>query len=183
MPPFFCRIIDHLASSSTPSPISATHHATDFFIDASHELALFILNVNKKFKLKSVPYFCNNYGDNCSVYARNENIFCVNCQILLYFGGEKVNSNVMLFALLQNNPVSFDKILFAVKTCEKFHTERLPIVLRTWGKFAFYLRMFSDVQGTVTLLKKKTKWLVFHFCYSRLWFLSVLLFYLLNCFI
>jgi hypothetical protein len=50
---------------------------TDFTIDAAHELALFMWNVDKKLTLKSVPYFCSRYGADCAIYAREENIFCV----------------------------------------------------------------------------------------------------------
>lgn len=50
---------------------------TDFSIDAAHELALFIWNVDQSLKLKSVPYFCKSYGPNCSIYARHETIYCV----------------------------------------------------------------------------------------------------------
>lgn len=47
---------------------------------------------------------------------------------------------------LQGNPISLDKVLFAVKTCEKYHKERLPIVLRTWAQFTIHMRVFSDVR-------------------------------------
>lgn len=47
---------------------------------------------------------------------------------------------------LQGNPISHDKVLFAVKTCEKYHKERLPIILRTWAQFTIHLRIFSDVE-------------------------------------
>jgi hypothetical protein len=50
---------------------------TDFTIDAAHELALFIWNVDNNLALKSVPYFCSRYGLECAIYAKEENIFCV----------------------------------------------------------------------------------------------------------
>lgn len=50
---------------------------TDFTIDAAHELALFIWNVDKNLVLKSVPYFCSRYGLECAIYAKEENVFCV----------------------------------------------------------------------------------------------------------
>lgn len=46
----------------------------------------------------------------------------------------------------QGNPISLDKVLFAVKTCEKYHKERLPIILRTWAPFTIHLRIYSDVR-------------------------------------
>lgn len=51
----------------------------------------------------------------------------------------------MLYSL-QGNPISLDKVLFAVKTCEKYHKERTKIILRTWAQFTIHLRIFSDVR-------------------------------------
>lgn len=45
----------------------------------------------------------------------------------------------------QGKPISLDKVLFAVKTCKKYHKERLPVILQTWARFTFHLRLFSDV--------------------------------------
>jgi UDP-glucose:O-linked fucose beta-1,3-glucosyltransferase len=45
---------------------------------------------------------------------------------------------------LQGNAISLDKVLFAVKTCEKYHEERMPFILKTWAKNTFHLRIFSD---------------------------------------
>ena len=45
--------------------------------------------------------------------------------------------------------------LFAVKTCEKFHEERLPVVRETWANAAFNVEYFSETAdpkyGTVVL--------------------------------
>ena len=66
------RLVNHLSlSSQQPNML------TDFTIDAAHELALFIWNVDKNLVLKSVPYFCSRYGLKCAIYAKEENIFCV----------------------------------------------------------------------------------------------------------
>ena len=47
------------------------------------------------------------------------------------------------------------KTKFAVKTCEKFHAERLPIIFETWAKAALNIQYFSEVAdpeyGTVHL--------------------------------
>jgi UDP-glucose:O-linked fucose beta-1,3-glucosyltransferase len=45
---------------------------------------------------------------------------------------------------LQDNAISLDKVLFAVKTCGKYHKERIPLILKTWGRFTIHLRIFSD---------------------------------------
>lgn len=41
--------------------------------------------------------------------------------------------------------VGVEQMMFAVKSYEKFHTERLPVVLNTWGKQAHHMRIFSNV--------------------------------------
>lgn len=66
---FIIRLVERLLPSFKP--------ATDFSIDASHELALFVWNVDKNLNLKTVPYFCSRYGSECAIYARDENIYCV----------------------------------------------------------------------------------------------------------
>lgn len=42
---------------------------------------------------------------------------------------------------------TFHKIIVTVKTCQKFHRERLSVVLNTWGKYVPHLRLFSDIRG------------------------------------
>ena len=39
------------------------------------------------------------------------------------------------------------RTLFAVKTCKKYHKERLPILLETWGKAALNIEYFSDTRS------------------------------------
>lgn len=38
-------------------------------------------------------------------------------------------------------------IYFAVKTCQKFHEDRLKVVKETWGKHAVHINFFSDKEG------------------------------------
>ena len=46
-----------------------------------------------------------------------------------------------------------ENIYFAVKTCAKFHTERIPVIKRTWAKYATNIGYFSDVVGTITFIR------------------------------
>ena len=39
-----------------------------------------------------------------------------------------------------------EKVLFGVKTCEKFHKERLPVIRDTWAKAALNIMYFSEVE-------------------------------------
>lgn len=42
-------------------------------------------------------------------------------------------------------PVSKEDVFVAVKTCKKFHLERVPVVKATWEKDAAFLEYYSDV--------------------------------------
>jgi UDP-glucose:O-linked fucose beta-1,3-glucosyltransferase len=43
--------------------------------------------------------------------------------------------------------VEKESIFFAVKTCGKYHEERVPVVKRTWARHATRIQFFSDVEG------------------------------------
>ncbi|XP_057656470.1 uncharacterized protein LOC130894005 isoform X2 [Diorhabda carinulata] len=45
-----------------------------------------------------------------------------------------------------DNLVPRQNIYFAVKTCKKFHRDRVPIVKNTWGKYATVIKFFSDTE-------------------------------------
>jgi len=38
---------------------------------------------------------------------------------------------------------------FAVKTCSKYHKDRIPIVKHTWAKYVFHIGFYSDSEGNV----------------------------------
>ena len=38
---------------------------------------------------------------------------------------------------------------FAVKTCSKYHKDRIPIVKHTWAKHVFHIGFYSDSKGNV----------------------------------
>jgi Fringe-like. len=38
---------------------------------------------------------------------------------------------------------------FAVKTCSKYHKDRIPIVKHTWAKHVFHIGFYSDCEGNV----------------------------------
>ena len=56
-----------------------------------------------------------------------------------------------------------EETLFAIKTCKKYHSERLPIIMETWSKAALNIEYFSeeaeDKYGTKVLpeVKKNTE--------------------------
>ena len=44
---------------------------------------------------------------------------------------------------------STNNILFAVKTCSKFHKDRVPVIQETWGREAKHIRYYSDSAGII----------------------------------
>uniref|UniRef100_A0A7N8X9W7 Beta 3-glucosyltransferase b n=1 Tax=Mastacembelus armatus TaxID=205130 RepID=A0A7N8X9W7_9TELE len=68
----------------------------------------------------SVPEFCTEPRQNC---ATTFTTYLPNC----------------------GDPVSKNDLFVAVKTCQKFHSERVPVVKATWEKDAGFLEYYSDV--------------------------------------
>lgn len=94
-----------------------------FSIDVKHEVAMFFFDNEQGTRLTDVPEFCINKAlkeDSCVSTVQYEEPSC----------GE-VNSN---------------DILIAVKTCEKFHNDRVPVVQKTVGVHAKNIRYYSDVE-------------------------------------
>ncbi|XP_023197573.1 beta-1,3-glucosyltransferase-like isoform X1 [Xiphophorus maculatus] len=100
--------------------IQSENLKSDFTIDLTHEIALFIWEEGRGPKLTTVPEFCTETRNNCATKFTN---YLPNC----------------------GNPVSKNNIFVAVKTCEKYHSVRVPVVKSTWEKHAVYLEYYSDV--------------------------------------
>ena len=93
----------------------------DFSIDVQHEVAMYIYNNKKGFNLTDVRDLCVNQNIDKSTCATNVNREIPNCGL-----------------------TSDDDIFIAVKTCEKFHKDRMPFVLKTIGKDAQHIKYYSD---------------------------------------
>lgn len=48
--------------------------------------------------------------------------------------------------------MALDNIYFAVKTCNKYHKERIPVIKKTWGKHAINIGYYSDKIGKLNLI-------------------------------
>ncbi|XP_039292917.1 beta-1,3-glucosyltransferase-like isoform X4 [Nilaparvata lugens] len=48
----------------------------------------------------------------------------------------------------KGDPIPKENIFFAVKTCAKFHQDRVPVVKSTWAKQTVFIEFFSHVQDT-----------------------------------
>uniref|UniRef100_A0A1A8S461 Beta 1,3-galactosyltransferase-like b n=1 Tax=Nothobranchius rachovii TaxID=451742 RepID=A0A1A8S461_9TELE len=93
---------------------------SDFTIDLTYEIAFFIWEEGRGPKLTAVPEFCSEPGDNC---ATSFTTYLPSC----------------------GDPVSKNNVFVAVKTCEKFHKDRVSVVKSTWEKDAGILEYYSDV--------------------------------------
>ncbi|XP_017760459.1 PREDICTED: beta-1,3-glucosyltransferase [Eufriesea mexicana] len=90
----------------------------DFSIDTSYEFASFVSKVNKKLQLTHVPEICIISNSDCATYPR----FFHPC----------------------GSSVTVENVYFAVKTCAKFHVERISVIKRTWAKYVTNIGYFSD---------------------------------------
>ncbi|OXU27395.1 hypothetical protein TSAR_013940 [Trichomalopsis sarcophagae] len=97
----------------------------DFSIDASYEFATFVLNEGKGARLTHVPEFCVVSNDNCATYPKP------------FYPCSKVPAK-------QNAYV-------AVKTCAKYHVERLAVIRKTWAQYAENIGYFTDTLGICNL--------------------------------
>ncbi|GLH10449.1 Uncharacterized protein GBIM_15415 [Gryllus bimaculatus] len=93
--------------------------STDFSIDPAHELALFIWNNGKGPRITHVPHLCLQNNEDCASYP-------------------------MPFTPC-SDPVSKKSIYFAVKTCGKFHHDRIPVIKKTWAKYVLNIGFYSEV--------------------------------------
>ncbi|KTF75305.1 hypothetical protein cypCar_00014551 [Cyprinus carpio] len=57
---------------------------------------------------------------------------------------EPLKSDFTIDLKHEGQPVKSDNIFVAVKTCKKFHSDRVPVVKKTWGKQASLLEYYSD---------------------------------------
>ncbi|XP_049952285.1 beta-1,3-glucosyltransferase isoform X1 [Schistocerca serialis cubense] len=91
----------------------------NFAIDAQYELAQFVWDDGKGPALVDTPFLCSKYRSMCATSPR----------LIRYCG----------------DAVSRSHIYFAIKTCSKFHKDRVPVIKKTWGKFTGYMEFYSDV--------------------------------------
>ncbi|XP_038056415.1 beta-1,3-glucosyltransferase-like [Patiria miniata] len=123
-------------------------HRMDFSIDVKHELAYYILNDGNGTRLTALPALCaGNVEENPAPRSDSEIRKALNKAIR--DGPQEEDGCVS--AHPKGLPtcaeaVLKEDILFAVKTCKKFHKDRVPIVQQTWGKHTSHIVFVSDVQ-------------------------------------
>ena len=97
----------------------------DFSIDVKHEVAMYIYNDGKGQRLNEIPEFCISRNINASDCAAT-----------------------VIYEEPDCGKVPADDIFIAVKTCEKYHSERLPVILQTIGKYAKHIVYYSDKENS-----------------------------------
>ncbi|XP_025911762.1 beta-1,3-glucosyltransferase isoform X2 [Apteryx mantelli] len=112
-------LVNKLANKLKSEPLKS-----DFTIDLKHEIALYIWQKGDGPHLTPVPEFCT---DDVNSYKVNH------CATTF--------SN---FLPLCGEPVKKEDVFVAVKTCRKFHGDRIPIVKQTWEREAALIEYYSD---------------------------------------
>uniref|UniRef100_A0A8B9UHG9 Beta 3-glucosyltransferase n=1 Tax=Anas zonorhyncha TaxID=75864 RepID=A0A8B9UHG9_9AVES len=112
-------LVNKLAVKLKSEPLKS-----DFTIDLKHEIALYIWQKGDGPHLTPVPEFCtddvNSYKvDQCATTFSN-------------------------FLPLCKDPVKKEDVFVAVKTCRKFHGDRIPVVKQTWEREAALIEYYSD---------------------------------------
>ncbi|KAJ8967510.1 hypothetical protein NQ314_002825 [Rhamnusium bicolor] len=102
------------------SRIKESTSTSDFSIDSSHELALFIWNKGAGQMLQHESALCNREQPHCAAFPTSFRV----CGSL----------------------VPKTSLYFAVKTCKKFHKDRVPVIKKTWSKHLTRVTFFSDVE-------------------------------------
>lgn len=113
-------LVVRLANKVRDEPLKS-----DFTIDLKHEVALYIWDNGNGPPLTAVPELCTEPEDSprtgglCATTVSSQPPLC----------GEPVNK---------------EDLFVAVKTCRKFHSERVPVIKKTWEKDALFLEYYSD---------------------------------------
>ncbi|XP_051963411.1 beta 3-glucosyltransferase a [Xyrauchen texanus] len=112
-------LVNRLANKIEQEPLKS-----DFTIDLKHEVALYIWEDGKGPRLTVVPELCtlperSPEAQHCATTVNSHSPQC-------------------------GQPVKSENLFVAVKTCKKFHSERVPVVKKTWGKQAMLLEYYSD---------------------------------------
>ncbi|XP_074072197.1 beta-1,3-glucosyltransferase isoform X1 [Macrotis lagotis] len=97
---------------------------SDFTIDLKHEIALYIWDKGNGPHLTPVPEFCTDDENSLKTAS---------CATMFH-----------TFLPLCGNPVKEMAVFVAVKTCKKFHDDRIPIVKQTWEGQASLIEYYSD---------------------------------------
>ncbi|NXW16454.1 B3GLT glucosyltransferase, partial [Circaetus pectoralis] len=129
-------IIHHYAFAENPTAFT--------FPDFAAGWALSIPLVNKLAKkLKSEPL-----KSDFTIDLKHE-VFSVLLYVWIYISykmlqAEPAIKNLTFVLFIQGEPVKKEDVFVAVKTCRKFHGDRIPVVKQTWEREAALIEYYSD---------------------------------------
>ena len=118
-------IIRQMSSSMAEYGKSLDWLPDTFSIDAQYELAQAIKSQDRRNVLKHEPLLCLSYNETCAIYPQSDVNDC-----------DSTEETVLKLSR---------ETLFAVKTCKKYHEERLPVIQKTWAEAALNVMYFSEV--------------------------------------
>ncbi|XP_054742939.1 beta-1,3-glucosyltransferase [Anastrepha obliqua] len=136
----------------TADEMEATNiYNSPFIIDMEHELAIYIYNQVKKNAFESKysgkdPVGTKELNTVRKVLMRKAHYICP-------LSGEETKTTLDEKCAMYAKPMDKSScvtlrpqnIFFAVKTCKRFHSDRMPIIKATWGRIATHIRYYSDV--------------------------------------
>ena len=100
---------------------------SDFSIDAQFELAKALHTRDPRHVLVHEPGFCIKKKEDCAIFPGKAKNYCKSENTI-----EDLN----------------EQTLFAIKTCQKYHVERLPVIKSTWAPFAQNTLFASDLSDS-----------------------------------
>ncbi|XP_072557747.1 beta 3-glucosyltransferase a isoform X2 [Paramormyrops kingsleyae] len=112
-------LVNRLAEKLKNDPLKS-----DFTIDLKHEIALYIWENGNGPALTAIPELCTDPEDHPRAW--------------------RCATTLDTPLPLCGDPVKKEDVFVAVKTCKKFHAERVPVVKKTWEKEAALLEYYSD---------------------------------------
>ncbi|KAJ1114110.1 hypothetical protein NDU88_002349 [Pleurodeles waltl] len=112
-------LVNKLASLLEDEPLKS-----DFTIDLKHEIALYIWQKGNGQELTPVPEFCT----------------------VDIMSPQAAHCATMFSSFLPHcgNLVKAEDVFVAIKTCKKFHKDRIPVVKKTWEREASVFEYYSD---------------------------------------
>ncbi|TRY66000.1 hypothetical protein DNTS_003780 [Danionella cerebrum] len=140
-------LLNRLADKIEDEPLKS-----DFTIDLKHEVALYIWEEGKGPRLTGVPELCtlpeqNPRAEACATTVSSHSPQCVEAPLSAFSISLSILQSFRPYFKSmspQGQPVMIENIFVAVKTCKKFHSDRVPVVKKTWAKQASLLEFYSD---------------------------------------
>ncbi|XP_043106432.1 beta-1,3-glucosyltransferase isoform X3 [Puntigrus tetrazona] len=127
-----------------PSLVSQYCRTSSWFVFLEEETNVNLHNllvVLSKFNTQKIALYIWEEGKGPALTAVNE--FCSELNSSPSMG--ECATAINIYLPVCGNPVQKEDIFVAIKTCHRFHGDRVPIVKQTWEKDAASLEYYSDI--------------------------------------